>query len=445
MQFFKRFLSVALAMSAAALYAVPQFVVKTDKPDAIYRCGEDIVISVQVMKDGKPLVGEMIKYELHADGGINKEGSYTTTSEPFVYKTKLDKPGALWMCFALADKNGKRIKAAKPVSQFRYVSGWVGAVAEPEKIEAYFKRPAGFEDFWAKKRQELDQVPLKVLEKKLILDEPQVRVWDIKVACSGPKPVSAYIAIPRNAKAKSCPAFVAYHGAGVGSCSMGQIIDKAKRGFIAMDVNAHGIVNGKPREFYQKLRNTEYRNYYSKIYEGLENHYFVYMVVRVMRSLDYIKSVPEWNGKELVVYGASQGGYQSLVAAGVDKNVTCCFAGVPGFGDFGGEFFSDPKRMPRIHFGGALRRSKKDMQYIRERLTEFSFLDAASFAPDIKCRTFVTVGFCDYSCPPTSVFSIYNAIPKSTDKVIKVYPGSVHSKAPADPKWINYINSLGKK
>ena len=52
-----------------------------------------------------------------------------------------------------------------------------------------------------------------------------------------------------------------------------------------------------------------------------------------MRSLDYVKSLPEWNGKVLIVKGGSQGGAQSIVAAALDNNVTMMIAEVPAMCD----------------------------------------------------------------------------------------------------------------
>ena len=44
------------------------FSVKTDKPDAIYKRGEKITFTVQLLKDGKPVPGIRVQYRLSQNG-----------------------------------------------------------------------------------------------------------------------------------------------------------------------------------------------------------------------------------------------------------------------------------------------------------------------------------------------------------------------------------------
>lgn len=68
-------------------------------------------------------------------------------------------------------------------------------------------------------------------------------------------PVSGYFAKPAGAKPKSLPIILTVHGAGVGSSSLGGTVNWAKRGFLAMYINAHGIPNAEPASFYTDLAN----------------------------------------------------------------------------------------------------------------------------------------------------------------------------------------------
>ena len=92
----KLLFTAALAYAGiSALYAAPEVIVKTNKPDAIYRRGEEIIITAQVVDNGKAVPGRTLKYNFIADGGFTKKGSFVTTEQPFVWKTKLDLPGSL--------------------------------------------------------------------------------------------------------------------------------------------------------------------------------------------------------------------------------------------------------------------------------------------------------------------------------------------------------------
>lgn len=51
------------------------------------------------------------------------------------------------------------------------------------------------------------------------------------------------------------------------------------------------------------------------------------MYLRVLRALDYVKTLPEWDGKNLIVIGSSQCGAQAIVAAALDPQVSLCLTG----------------------------------------------------------------------------------------------------------------------
>ena len=101
--------STLFAAVAAASFAAPDVIVKTNKAHAVYKCGEEITVTAQVVEHGKPVIGETVNYHYLADGRDEKKGSFVTTDKPFIFKTKLDKPGAMRIDFILLDKNGKKI------------------------------------------------------------------------------------------------------------------------------------------------------------------------------------------------------------------------------------------------------------------------------------------------------------------------------------------------
>lgn len=39
-----------------------------------------------------------------------------------------------------------------------------------------------------------------------------------------------------------------------------------------------------------------------------ENNYFKFMILRDLRAIEYAKTLPEWNGKDITVSGGSMGG-----------------------------------------------------------------------------------------------------------------------------------------
>jgi cephalosporin-C deacetylase len=59
------------------------------------------------------------------------------------------------------------------------------------------------------------------------------------------------------------------------------------------------------------------------------------------------------------------------------------------------------------------------------------YVDVMNHASRITCRTFVSVGFIDKTCPPSSVYAAFNNIPSATDKTMVTRPEMAHA-FPAD-------------
>ena len=79
------------------------------------------------------------------------------------------------------------------------------------------------------------------------------------------------------------------------------------------------------------------------------------MILRLIRALEYLKSLPEWSGKELLVSGSSQGGAFAIWGAGCDEGVTRVSSTVTGFCDVGAELVGRLRGdWPRIKFVEAL-------------------------------------------------------------------------------------------
>ena len=110
----------------------------------------------------------------------------------------------------------------------------------------------------------------------------------------------------------------------------------AAKGAISANVNALGIPDDEPQEYYDKLANGELKGYNKRPLVDRESFFFRLMFLRLERLLDYLCSMKEWDGRRVMVNGGSQGGAQALFLAGVDSRVSHCVAMVPAMTDFGG-------------------------------------------------------------------------------------------------------------
>jgi len=375
----------------AAVAGEISFTGSTDKAEALYLPGEKMVFSVQLLDDGKPLAGKKLKWQRSGDDQKNAKGEAVSSSDkPLVIETALETPGFVHIEVSAFAEDGKPLldKKSNPVK----FDG--GAGVEMEKIKGY-PEPKDFDAFWTTQKEKLAQVPMKVLEMKEIgSTNPKFNVYDVKVACAGKRPVSGYLTVPKDAKEKSLPAIVTFVGYLVCGSS-----PEFRSGAMTFKINAHGIENGREQGYYDELAKGDLKNYAFNAEENKnpETCYFNGMTLRVMRALEFVKSRLEWNGRDLAVDGGSQAGFQSLAAAGLDKDVTKCDVLVPWCCDLGG-----------VNFGR--------LQGWRPAWTEaLGYYDPANHAKRIKCEVSIVAGLGDYVCPPSGVAVLYNNIkaPKS--------------------------------
>ena len=154
-----------------------------------------------------------------------------------------------------------------------------------------------------------------------------------------------------------------------------------------------------------------------------------------MRSLDYIKSLPEWDGKHIVVCGGSQGGAQVFAACALDKDVTYAIASVPAMSDHSGCLAGRDSGWPRLY---KCVNGKPDDPEVAKTA---AYYDNASFAKRVKCPINVNTGLFDTTCVPTSVMAVYNSIPETTQKWLTIVPDGKHdaSHKPGNKRRNDYL------
>ena len=432
------FCALFLSLSAAEY----KFEAKSNKNWKL-KIGETAEFSVQLLsrenkKDPfKVLSGKKVRYLISKNDVTEKSGFFTTSDNPFTVKVKMDRPGWIQFRVNLYDDAGKKPATYKN----RYgtviqIVGGIGALVEPDKLLPGVEEPKDFDAFWNAQKVLLKKDPMKVVLTPVKVSPAlgkHYNIQEVKINCPGTNPVLAYMSIPVNAKPKSLPIIVYYHAAGVRSSAI-----STGRQAIMFNVNAHGILNGQPREYYNKMRDTELKGYAHRGKENRDTVYFRGMFLRMLRTLEYVKSRPEWNGKTLIVTGGSMGGGQSIAAAALDPQVTLVVAGVPAIGDHGGNIAKNPRRpgWPQYYYAQTAK---------PEVVKATSYYDNIFFARRVKCEVFLTTGLIDRTCPPTSVYLYFKNL-KSAKKDLDVFPCGEHSGGPTTKgqKRINQLLS-GKK
>lgn len=405
---FRSFIFLALASAAAA--QTPALVIKavTDRPQALYQTGETARFDLTVTQDGKPLAQGQIQCSLSKDG-----------VEPKREETLQIKDGKATLTGTLGEP-GFLLLRASIAGQKDFAQASAGF--SPQEIKPSLPVPDDFDAFWAAQKAALAQVEMKSTLTPVTSTLPKVAVYDAQITCLG-APVSGYYAKPKDAKAKSCPAILFVHGAGVGGSSLGAVAwSEREGGMLSMDINAHGLPNGKPKAFYDEQAAGALKDYRFQGRDDRGKCYFKGMFLRVIRALDFLTAQPEWDGKTLIVYGSSQGGFQAFAAAGLDPRVTFFCAGVPAGCDHTGIAAGRINGWPKLV-------TITDGKAVKAELQTARYFDNVNFATRAKCQgAAVTVGFIDTVCPPSSVYAAYNVL--TMPKTLHTMPLTGHKSSP---------------
>lgn len=412
-------LTLALLIFSAAAHAetpAPSLVIKatTDRPDAIYKTGETVTFTVEATREGKPWADGKVTCVLSKDG-----------VQPQPAKTLELKDGKATLTGTLGEPGFLSLRVTGDK-----VSAMAGAAFDPLSIKPSMAAPDDFDSFWAARKAELKKIPAKATLTPVPTTAKGIETFDLQVDCLG-APVSGYFGRPLNAKPKSLPAVLFTHGAGVGGANLGATNWAANEGgMLALDINAHGIANGKPKEFYDELNKGALNEYRYVGRTDRSQNYFKGMFLRLIRAIDFLTAQPEWDGKTVIVFGSSQGGFQAFAAAGLDERVTFICAGVPAGCDHTGVTVGRINGWPKLVPLGP------DGKVTDQAALETArYFDCVNFAQRVKCKgAAVTVGFIDTTCPPTSVYAAYDALP--VPKTIHTDPLSGHTSTPAASKFM---------
>jgi cephalosporin-C deacetylase-like acetyl esterase len=364
-----------------------------DQENALYQVGETALLNVSVTDGDKQIITGVIDFK--ADNFLETVSAKTGIKlavNPVTIKLASDKPRFI-RCYVSVTE----IKPGLPV-------------------------PNDFDAFWDKQRAELAQVKMASTLTRVAYSDPELECFDVQVTCVAPRPVSGYYAKQKAAAVKSSPAILWVHGAGVRSSSLGAAVTGARAGMLSMDINAHGIANGKPADFYKTQTSGPLKDYRFSGREDRDTIYFRHMYLRIVRAIDFLTAQSEWDGKNVIVIGHSQGGGQALVAGGIDDRVTVIASGVPAICDHGGRETGQingwPKIVPYDANGVANAKALQASRYI----------DAVNFASRFQGKAIMSVGFVDRTCPPSSCYAAFNVLDvKPGDKTMLNEPLMGHA------------------
>ena len=383
---------LVLCSSIAEVNAQPSkqpvtILVTPNRADWTYHTGEQVNFIISVFRNDYPLKNIQMVYT------ICPEKMDTIKSEEIILKEgtavvkggTMKSPGFL-ICFAKITYEGKTYE--------KYAT----AGFDVEKIIPTTTLPNDFNQFWNNWKAKLSRVPVDpVLTLMPECCTDQVEVYHVSIQniegkiygilCK-PKEEGKYPVILEVPGARIRP----YYGD----------VDGAEKGFITFQIGIHGIPVNLDPVVYADLASGALRNYNQALMDDRNNYYYKRVYLGCVRAVDFLCSLPCYDGENIAVTGGSQGGVLSIVTAGLDSRIKYLAVFYPALSDLTGYLHGRAGGWPHLFTTPETQR--------QTRIETSKYYDMVNFSRFIKVPGWYSWGHNDNVCPPTSTYAAYNVI-----------------------------------
>ena len=385
-----------------------------DHADWLYKTGEQAKVEVQFLKYGVPCDGT-VEYAIGTD---LLEADTHGKAELRGGRCTINMGTATRPCF-----RDLRLQLTVGGKTYHH---HVKVGFSPEQIKPFTQQPSDFQAYWQQCLREVADLPLKFTK------EPFPAYSSDKVECFLVKlevdrqhhSLYGYLMLPRGAKPGSCPVVLTPPGAGVKTIK--QAVERSyfqEQGVIRFVTEIHGLNPTLDDATFSDLSRA-FGNYLEMGLESRDTYYMRHVYLGLVRCIDLLTSLPEWDGRNVVTLGGSQGGALSLIAAALDPRVTLCVANHPALSDMGAA--SQPDRTHGYpHF-------KREL-LTPAALKTLAYYDVVNFAPYIKAKACLTWGYNDNVCPPTTSYAVWNLLTCPKESLIT--PVNEHWTSDATNRW----------
>ena len=407
------FLTVlSLNLFSQAGTSLIKVIVSPDHKDWTYKVNETAKFSVQVLKYGNLLENVIIDYETGPEmlPDVKKEGVVLKNGKTELSGT-MKVPGFY------------RVRVWAVVDGKKY-EGLATAGFEPEKIQPTITDPLDFDNFWNNaiaEARKMNLDPRMILMPERCTSEANVYHISFQNEAFGSR-IYGILAIP--IKPGKYPAILRVPGAGIRPYSGDS--RTAALGFITLEIGIHGIPVNLDPQVYFDLSGGALSSYNNIRLNDRNTFYYKRVYLGCVRAVDFIFTLPEFNGTDIAVTGGSQGGALTIITAGLDQRIKYMAAIYPALCD---------------NTGYLNKRAGGWPHYFREtepkpgEVETLGYYDVVNFARRITIPGYYTWGFNDITCPPTSMYSAYNVI--TAPKELQIFQETGHWTFPEQTETLN--------
>ncbi len=384
-----------------------------DHDDWGYVVGEQAKFHVSVLQYGNPLTDIEIRVGIGPEkmDPVKEETIILKRGETTINGGSMETPGFL-RCWVTTTVDGKEYK------------NLATAAFSPEQIEPTATLPDDFKAFWENAMEDNRKIPMDV--QMTLLPErctEKTNVYHVSLQNYHERS-RIYGILCKPKKEGVYPAILYVPGAGIrpyyGS------IELAEEGIITFQIGIHGIPVTLDPSVYDDLRYGALNGYWTMNLDDKDEYYYKRVYLGCVRAVDFITSLPEYDGSNLAVTGGSQGGALSIVTAGLDKRVKYLAAFYPALSDLSGYLNGRAGGWPHMFRSG-------NSAFIKDDKIETAlYYDVVNFARQVTQTGWYSWGFNDVTCPPTSMYSAYNVI--DVPKELHIFQNTGHWTYPE--QWV---------
>ena len=426
------FLSIATSLSLSAQQFRQEFgsprkayvevVEMPDHSDSHYIQGQPASLRIYAREGGVPLDGVTVKYRVGPEMHLPKDADSTTFvgGEAVIRMGTMTEPGFLacrYEFMAGGKRQGDLVKVA----------------FSPEQIRTFTNMPKDFTKFWQNALREARKVSLE----PEYFDVPEatddkIETKLVRLRVGNDKWIYGYLSRPLDGKQH--PVVLVPPGAGSQKIYPSDYFPKA--GMTYLKIEIHDNDQRLPDDEYNRMRAEKCSGYMRRGMASRDTYYYKDVYVGCARAVDYLCSLPDWDGRNVIVTGGSQGGALSIITAALNEKVTLCAPFYPALSDLTGFLHGRAGGWP-MFFSGKFDDSRVDIP-VEQALHTLPYFDVVNFARTLRVPTFMSWGYSDDTCSPTSIWSVWNEItaPKQKD----ITPSSGHWRFPSSQekciKWI---------
>ena len=390
-----------------------------DHADWLYKCGEKATVEVQFYKYGIPRDGT-VQWEVGTDLlPSDQQGTVQL------------KNGRAHIMMGTAKKPCFRDLRLKMTVDGKTYQHHVKVGFSADKIQPYTQEPKDFWQFWQKELEEAKKMPMHYTKEFVSeLSNERVDCYRLKIDLDRQRHAFyAYLLMPKDAQPGSCPVVLTPPGAGVKTIKDGT----ARRfypenGFIRLAIDIHGLNPTMTDQQWAEINaafNNHDNGYLRQGLESREQYYMRHVYLGLVRAIDVLCSLPEWDGRNVFVQGGSQGGALALIATALDPRITYCVANHPALSDMAAGSVGLTSGYP--HF------NKESGAYSESCLRTLPYYDVVNFARHITTPVYMTWGYNDDTCPPTTSYAVWNVL--QCEKESLITPINAHWTSDATDRW----------